>query len=500
VLPAIGPTLMPNMWLAVGFAYGIVHAGGVGQYLANWILKGEPEYSLTELDPLRYGKWATNEYAIAKCTESYQMNNAVGYPHEERVVGRPTYRISGVHDELIKAGAFMGFHAGWEQPDWYTLDGSKPEYKPSFYRTNHHDSILNEHELVTNKVGLIDLTPFAKIKVSGSYARAFLDYAVAGTVPKAGRTSLAHALTDGGKVMAEWTITGDPSDKETFIIVTGSGVELHDIRHLEKVKQEEEAWSGVKIENITEDLGVLSVAGPLSPQLMNKCLEDSSVDGWKFLDARRLTIGGVSDCLAVRISYTGEHGWEIYMPRDQMGPVYRALMEAGRDYGIGHFGTFAVNVMRIEKGFKMWGNEMNLDCTALQAGLDPFIRFTKKADFKGKSALLAEKKAFTMNRLVMLEIEMPDGAMSKAWPEGNLSVWSAGRVVGNVTSGTYSPATNKGLGFAYVPSVFSYTGSTDLEVEVMGERWKTRVLSGPPVSTASNRHRSKKGSAQSSAK
>ena len=138
----------------------------------------------------------------------------------------------------------MGFHAGWEQPDWYTVDGSKPEYKPSFYRyfivlhrkingthfnngihrTNHHDSILNEHELVTNKVGLIDLTPFAKIKVSGSYARAFLDYAVAGAVPKAGRTSLAHALTDGGKVMAEWTITGYPSDKETFIIVTGSGV------------------------------------------------------------------------------------------------------------------------------------------------------------------------------------------------------------------------------------------------------------------------------------
>jgi len=392
----------------------------------------------------------------------------------------------------------MGFHAGWEQPDWYSIDGSTPEYKPSFYRTNYHDAILNEHELVTTKVGLIDLTPFAKIRVSGRSARSFLDYTVAGIVPKAGRTTLAHALTDGGKVMAEWTITGDPSsDQESFIVVTGSGVELHDLRHLEEVKREG-GWTDdqVKIDNLTDDLGVISVAGPLSPNVMDKCLGPETAGTWKFLDARKCSLGGVSDCLAVRISYTGEHGWEIYMPRDRMGPVYDALMEAGAGFGIGHFGTFAVNAMRIEKGFKMWGSEMNLDCTALQAGLDPFIRFNKKADFKGKASLLAEKKKFTLNRLVMLEIEMPEGGMSKAWPEGNLSVWSAGRVVGNVTSATFSPAIDKGLGFAYVPSVFSYPGSTDMEVEVMGDKLKTKVLAQPPVLTASVR--AKKATSSSS--
>lgn len=131
----IGPSLQPNMWLAVGFAYGIVHAGGVGNYLANWILNGEPDYDLTEIDALRYNpKWCTTDYSLIKCQESYGNNNAVGYPHEEREGGRPTYRTSGIHDDLIKAGAFMGFHAGWEQPDWYATEGQKPEYQPSFYR------------------------------------------------------------------------------------------------------------------------------------------------------------------------------------------------------------------------------------------------------------------------------------------------------------------------------------------------------------------------------
>ena len=244
------------------------------------------------------------------------MNNAIGYPHEERTACRPTYRVSGIHKDLTDAGAFMGFHAGWEQPDWYALPGEAAEYKPSFYRlvnqrrcvssklfsiflskssylnfllpiifrTNYHEAMKREHELVTNKVGILDITPFSKFMVKGKNARKYLDYVVAGTVPKAGRTSLAHALTPKGKVMAEFTITG--LEDGSFMIVTGSGSELHDLRHLQKVMFDEQ-WSDVTIENATDDIGVLSVVGPNSKDVLSKSLE-KNIDDWKFLDAKKV--------------------------------------------------------------------------------------------------------------------------------------------------------------------------------------------------------------------
>ena len=198
---------------------------------------------------------------------------------------------------------------------------------------------------MSEKVGLIDLTPFAKIKVSGVDARAYLDYLLAGTVPKMGRTTLAHALTIGGKVMAEFTITGLPEESNAFMVITGSGSELHDLRHMEEIARDGKYH--VQIENVTDDFGVLSIAGPNSGKVLGQAIGDQAlVDVWKFLDAKKCKIGSV-DCLAVRISYTGELGWEFYMPRNQMKPVYDALMKSGEDYGIGHFGTFTVNTFRL---------------------------------------------------------------------------------------------------------------------------------------------------------
>ena len=420
ILPMIGPSLKPNMWLAVGFAYGIVHAGGVGKYMADWILNGEPEYDLSELDPLRYNeKWCTTDYSLIKCQESYGFNNAVGYPHEERHGGRPTYRTSGIHQELISAGAFMGFHAGWEQPDWYSTDGTTPEYQPSFYRTNWFEAVQKEYQLVQNHVGIIDLTPFAKFKVTGIEARKYLDYLLAGSIPKPGRTTLAHALTESGKVYAEFTVTGLGNDG--FMIVTGSGSELHDLRHMEQVARSGK-FNDVSIQNVTDDLGVLSIAGPKSGAVLKDILDPNLVESWKFLDAKTISIGGI-ECLAVRISYTGELGWELYMPRDQMKPVYSALLEAGKSYNIGHFGTFTVNTFRIEKGFKMWGNEMNCDGTILEAGLEAFVRMKKKSDFIGKEALKRKLGEYRQQKLLMLEIDVDN-----VDPEGNESVWLCGKV------------------------------------------------------------------------
>jgi len=482
VLPMIGPTRIPNMWAALGFAYGIIHGGGAGKYIADWILNGEPEYDLVECDPERFGKWATLDYTLAKVREGYGMNNSVPFPHEEREAGRPTDRVSMIHDQLLEAGAFMGFHAGWEQPDWYSTDDSKPEYKPNFYRTNWNDAVRREHEIVTSRVGLIDLTPFAKFIVKGVDARKYLDYLVAGTVPKEGRTSVVHALTPAGKVYAELTLTGMSGGR--FMVVTGSGVEGHDLRHMAEVARKGEF--DVAIDNVTDDLNVLSIAGPNAGAVLSKLIGEEAVKAWRFLDAKEIKIGG-QKVLAVRITYTGELGWELYIPRQSVPSVYESLLAAGKDEGIGHFGTLALDVLRIEKGFKMWGNEMNLDVDAWEAGLGSFIKMKKKSDFIGKEALKEKAGRYREMSCTMLEVEVND-----ADPEGNHTVYLCGKAIGNTTSGCYSPVLGKGLVFAYVPAIVDVPGN-QVEIDIMGEMMKATVLEGPPVKTQPIREREEQG-------
>ena len=221
LLPMVGPSLLPNMWLAVGFGYGVSHGGGVGKYLASWICDGEAPFELSEFDPLRYGKWTTLEYALEKTRESYGMNNAYGYPYEERFAGRPTNRVNPLTDRLKKAGAHMGFAYGWEVPLWYAAPGETPEYKPSYQRTNWQLSQGREYEVLTSKVGVADLSTFGKFEVTGPDSRRFLDRAVAGTVPRPGRTSLVHMLTPKGRVYAELTITC-PEENRLVVCVTPS--------------------------------------------------------------------------------------------------------------------------------------------------------------------------------------------------------------------------------------------------------------------------------------
>ena len=216
LMPMVGPCpRLPNMWLAVGFGYGIIHAGGIGKYLANWIANGEAPFELSEMDPARYGPWMTMDYALVKTRESYGMNNAYGYPYEERRAGRPTRRVTPIHDRLVTAGAHMGFVAGgWETPLWYAAPGEQPVYRPSFFRTNwQYEQAGREYRAVTERVGLADLSNFGKFKVAGRGARKLLDRAVAGTVPRVGRTSLVHMLTPSGRVYAELTLTCTEEDR-----------------------------------------------------------------------------------------------------------------------------------------------------------------------------------------------------------------------------------------------------------------------------------------------
>ncbi|CAG0913095.1 unnamed protein product [Notodromas monacha] len=476
--PLIGPGTLPNSWVMAGFGYGIVHAGGAGRYLADWIIDGEPPFDVSEYDPGRFRPtWTTPEYVSTKARESYGLNNALPYPFEERFAGRPTTRLSGVYEDLIARGAFMSVHAGWEQPAWFEkTEGQRPEYKPSFKRTNWFLPVLKECELVTNQVGIIDLTPFAKFRITGKDASKLLDFATSNKLPKVGRTVITHCLTPKGKVYAEITLTR--LDENSFIAVTGSGSEIHDLRWLENI-QRTQRFSDARIENVTDEFGVLGIAGPKSADVLAKL--DSSLASMKFLSAKTNSVniclkvvleGHDQATLILRLSYTGELGYEIYAPQDILKRLYHDILAAG----IGDFGTHALNILRMEKGFNMWGREMNMDTGPLEANLGHFICFNK--DFIGKEAVVRDKQMDRSEKiLVMLAVNSSD-----VDPVGNEAVWMNGKVVGNVTSGCFSPALNKSLAFAYIPPYAAVAG-THLQVELLGNPTHAEVLEAPPVKT-----------------
>ncbi|XP_058850999.1 dimethylglycine dehydrogenase, mitochondrial-like isoform X2 [Acipenser ruthenus] len=484
LLPMVGPHQgVRNYWVAIGFGYGIIHAGGVGKFLSDWIMNGEPSYDLIELDPNRYGKWTSTAFTAAKARESYGFNNIVGFPKEERFAGRPTERVSGIY-ETLKSKASMGFHAGWEQPHWFYKPGDDVGYKPSFRRTNWFEPVGRECKLVMEKVGVMDLTPFGKFIVRGKDSTKLLERLFANVIPKVGVTNISHMLTPRGRVYAEVTVTQlSPGE---FMLVTGSGSELHDLRWIEQ--EAVEGRYSVEITNVTDDMGVLGVAGPNARKVLQKLTdEDLSDSAFRFLHCRSVTLADIP-VTAIRISYTGELGWEMYHKRQHTASLYQAIMEAGQEEGIDSFGAYAMNSLRMEKGFRAWGAEMNCDTNPLEAGLDYFIKLNKPADFIGKQALLDIKAKGLSRKLAYLTMQTDD-----VDPEGNETVWHNGKVVGNTTSGAYSYSSQQSVAFAYVPTELNTIGQK-LEVELLGKNYEATITQEPLILTEPTRTRLQKKS------
>lgn len=473
VSAVIGPAFdLPNMWLAIGTGYGIIHAGGIGKYIADWMIDGEPPYDLTELDQGRYGNWTSKEYVMAKTRESYGLNNQIGHPKLERPAGRPV-RKNGIFERLAERGAEMGFHVGWEQPNWFALSGDDGGYKPSFRRTNWFEPVGREYELVLNKVGVIDLTPFGKFEVKGKDATKFMDIMVANVLPKVGCTNISHMLSPRGRVYAELTVS--TVSPEHYFLLTGSSSEFHDLRWLK-----DHASKGnfdVTIENVTDDISVLGIAGPYSRSVLSKLTPtDMSNSQFKFLTFKDIELAGLP-VRAMRISYSGELGWELYHKNEHTAELYEALLRAGEEFGIGDFGTYAMTALRIEKGFRAWGQEMNMDTTPLEAGLDYFIKFEKGVDFIGRQSLLQHKENGIKKKLCMLTVDTTD-----VDPEGNETIWFGGKVVGNTTSGAYSYRLKESIAMAYLPLELTELGSR-VEVELLGAKCPATVVKEPLFDT-----------------
>jgi dimethylglycine dehydrogenase len=470
--PLIGPAWgVRNVWLNEGHSFGITAAGGAGWQLAEWIVEGEPGIDMLAVDPRRYGAYTSKRYVVKKNEETYRDVFTIHFPDEERPDGRPA-KTSPVYDKLSARGAVWGQRYGWERANWFAPPGVERRDQWSFRRSNYFAHVGNEVRLMREQVGVIDLTPFTKHEVTGPGAEAWLDQLVANKVPtRIGRLALSHALTARGGIRSEFTIT--KIAEQHFYVVSAGAAERYDGDYLVKALPPD---GSVGLRNITNTRGCLVVAGPESRAVLAQ-LTDTPLDNDAFpwLTAQTIEAALAVDVYALRVNFVGSLGWELHFPVEYAHGLFDALFAAGAAHGIGMVGMRAMESLRMEKSYRMWGSDMTPDYTPFEASLERFVRM-KKADFIGRQALERQQAAGVPNRFVTLEVH----GVTDADPLGNEPLFDkGGRMIGRATSGYYGHHLKKSLAIGYVKADYAEVG-TPLGIEILGERKQATVVPESP--------------------
>jgi dimethylglycine dehydrogenase len=462
--PLLGPAAnLRNFWMCCGTSFGIAQGGGCGKYLAQWMLHGDAEINMAEFDPRRFGAFADASYVRDKVFQDYRLTFTTRRPGEEEMAGRPR-KTSPLYDRLKAQGSVYSETFGWERPKWFSLDGRAEEY--GYARNNVFDVVRDEVAAVHGRVGVLDLTGFAKYDISGPDAQAFLNRVCANQVPRqVGGIALAHLLSPGGRIQGEMTVSKLADDK--FYALSAAAAELRDLDHL---NQSVLPGESVRIDNVTENRGVLVVSGPCSRDLLNRLTDaDLGNDAFRWLRAREIQIAG-QPVRALRVSYVGELGWELHPPIGGLASLYEAIWQAGREFGIANYGLYAVNSMRMEKAYKAWSTELTNELNMVEADMSRFIRFDK-GEFVGKAATLAQAPR-------PYKIVYADVATTDTDARGGEPVFSGDRCIGVTTSGAYGHRVKKSLAFACVEPEFAVPGSA-FEVLLQNKRCAASVLDAP---------------------
>ena len=466
-----------DLFVLAGFSiFGIVFAGGAGAYAAEWIVDGQPSDNMWELDVRRFGEYANaTSYVVARASEVFEDEYRIHFPEEERPAGRPL-KTDPLYETLLARGAVMGARFGWERPLWFARDGEPARDEYSFRRGNWFDAVGEECRAVRSAVGVLDQTSFAKFMVSGPGAEAFLDQMCANRLPsETGRICLTQALTPRGGIECDLTVSR--LKPERFYVVSAAATETHDLAWIERHLP---VNGSVEVENITDRYGVLTLAGPRSRELVQRLTaEDISREALPFFRARHIEIGGVQ-VICLRVSYVGELGFELHHPLEHQGELYDRLCEAGADLGLRDFGYRALDSMRLEKAYRLWGADMSADYTPLEAGLERFVAFDK-GEFVGREALLARRPSIRLSTLVV----DADGADA----HGYEPVLADGELVSYVMAGGYGHTVGESIALAYLPVEHTADG-TAVEVEILGDRRSARVVADALYDPAGERLRS----------
>lgn len=470
--PMVGPAWgVRNLWINEGHSFGITAAGGAGWQLAEWIVEGEPGIDMLGVEPRRFGPYTGKRYVVTKNEETYRNVFTIHFPDEERPDARPA-KTSPVYEKLKCMGAVFGQRYGWERANWFAPPGVEPKDDWSFRRTNYFEHVGNECRRIRNGVGVIDLTPFTKHEVSGPGAEAWLDNLVANKVPvKIGRMALSHALTKRGGIRSEFTIT--KLGEQHYYVVSAGAAERYDSDYLHQMAPTD---GSVTLCNITTSRGCFVLAGPRSREVLAK-LTDLPLDNAAFpwLTGQVAEVGLATDVYLLRVNFVGALGWELHFPIEYANHLFEALFAAGAEFGIGMAGMRAMESLRMEKSYRMWGSDLTPDYTPFEAGLDRFVRMNKGA-FIGREALERQQAAGVPNRFVTIEVH----GVTDADPLGNEPLFDGkGTMVGRATSGYYGHVLKKSLAIGYVKAPFAAVG-TPLQIEILGERRKATVLVDSP--------------------
>lgn len=477
VQPLVGPVPeLENYWVAVGVMAGFSQSAGIGQVLAQWMIEGLPERDLFSIDVARFGPWVDTQYVLDRTKENYSSRFRIYFPYEEREAGR-NQRLRPVTQMQRDQGAVMGALVGWEYPKYFARNESEATPVYSFRRSNWFDPVGAECRALREGVGLLDISVFSRFRITGKDAEPWLDTLLTNTLPsEVGKAALAPMVDRRGRIQGDFTVT---KLGENDYLLIGSG--LAEQYHKRWFKGHRPDLQ-VDIQSLVEDWAGFNIAGPKARDVLATLTpENVSNAALPFMTGRWMALGGV-DCFVLRVSYTGELGYEIYAQEADQTAVYQALLSAGDPHGLRMVGGLALNSLRLEKGYPSWGLELTSDYTPYEAGLGRFVK-PGKGDFSGRAALLAARKN-PANRLRLFEIDVAD-----ADPFGGEPVYCGDAIVGEVTSGSYGHVTGKSLALAYVKSEFDDSAAA-FRVEIIGEMRPARMLGTPPHDPTGARLRS----------
>ncbi len=448
-------------FVAAGFnSVGIQTAGGVGWVLADWIVDGYPPMDLSGADIRRsFSFQSDRSYLKERISESLGLLYAMHWPFRQYESARGI-RKSSLHDALDKDGAVFGETAGWERPNWFADNDQLREYEYSYGKQNWHDNMRAECEAVRHAVGMFDQSSFAKFLVAGPEALAVLERLSANSIDvELGKGVYTQWLNERGGIEADLTVTRLSQDE--FWVVTSAASQTRDWAWLRRACR----GHSVKISDVTEDWSVLGVMGPHSRGLLESVshigLPNQSCP---FGSMTEIVIAGVS-CNALRMSYVGELGWELYIPADQAGAVYEEIRRNGDRFGLRLAGFHAMNALRLEAGYRHWGHDISDEDTPLEAGLGFAIAWDKPVEFIGREALLKQRGETLAKRLIQFRVEDPDLISYHDDPIFRNSVY-----VGRTTGGMWSHTQDRCLSMAYLnnPSGVdqAWLDSGDWQIEI----------------------------------
>ena len=462
--PLVGPVPgMRNYWSACAVMAGFSQGGGVGLTLAQWMVEGEPERDVFAMDCARFGAWITPGYTVPKVIENYQRRFSVSYPNEELPAARGLRRTP-MYDHFSSMGAVWGAQFGLEVPNYFAQTGEPDFETPSFRRSNAWDAVRREVKAVRSGVGINEVHNFSKFLVSGTGARAWLDRIMAGRIPQVGRLSLTPMLSPKGKLIGDFTVS---CIREGLFQLTASyGSQAYHQRWFE-----ENMAPGVTLQNISDQRTGFQIAGPKAAEVLQSCTT-VNVAEIKFLDVIELMVGSTA-CLAQQVSYTGDHGFELYCDPMAQRTLWDSLWEAGKPHGMTPFGMRAMMSLCLDRFFGSWLSEFSPDYTAAETGLDRFISFRKPVDFIGRSAAEAERLTTPERQLVIFEVDALVADVVAYEP-----VFINGTVQGFCTSGGYSHHAEKSIAFALVPRA-AVTDDLQAEIEILGQLRPAKRLLEP---------------------